>query len=413
MTTIVCPYCFTSDRASRLAYRCLMARTGVRGAAPCASEPDGRWAAFTGAPAGGPAAQRGPCFDAPRGLRTGRGRAPCPACGVGTPVRVCRNCHNDLPSDYCDQSSRIIALIGPKSAGKSTYVTVLAHELRNRVGREFNAALASMGSATQQRYRVMEDDLYHRLLLPGPTQPAAMRFNDPLIFRLSTPRHGVGGLRDGSRHTALVFFDAAGEDLASAEAMDRYTAYLAAADGVILLVDPLQLRTVREQLPELAGQLPPVETAPEQIAADLAAQLRGRRRGEGKGKVTTPLAVAITKSDVLRAWLPHGSALGRPAVRAGALDDSDRVAVGQDARALLDEWDGGVLYRQLDRDFAEFSLFCLSALGSPPPAESPSDAPKSGPRPLRVEDPLLWLLGRRGLLPVRTARTARKGREPR
>ncbi|MGW3942360.1 TRAFAC clade GTPase domain-containing protein [Streptomyces phaeochromogenes] len=413
MPTIVCPYCFTSDRDSRLAYRCLMARTGVRGVTPCAPETDGTWAAFTGVPAGGAAAQRGPCFDAPRGPRGGRGRAPCPACRVGSPVRVCRHCHNDLPSDYCDQSSRIIALIGPKSAGKSTYVTVLAHELRNRVGREFSAAVASMGSSTQQRYRAMEDDLYHRLLLPGPTQPAAMRFNDPLIFRLSTPRPAMGGLRDGSRHTALVFFDAAGEDLASAEAMDRYTAYLAAADGVILLVDPLQLRTVREQLADIDWRLPPVETAPEQIAADLAAQLRGRRRGEGQGKVTTPLAVAITKSDVLRPWLPNGSLLGRPAVRAGAVDDADRLAVHQDTRALLDEWDGGLLHRQLDRDFADFSLFCLSALGSPPPADAPSDAPKSGPRPLRVEDPLLWLLGRRGLLPVRTARTPRKGREPR
>ncbi|MFE2213386.1 hypothetical protein ACFW93_15690 [Streptomyces canus] len=412
MTRIVCPYCFAPDRAARLAYRCLMARTGLRGASACAPEPDTAWAAFTGTPTAGPAALRGPCFDPPRGLRTGRGRAPCPACGVETPVRVCRGCHNDLPSDYCDQDSRIIALIGPKSAGKSTYVSVLAHELRNRVGREFAASLASMGTATQQRYRAMEDDLYHRLLLPGPTQPAAMRFNDPLIFRLSIPRHGPLALGwDGSRHTALVFFDAAGEDLADAEAMDRYTAYLAAADGVILLVDPLQLRTVREQLAEAEGRLPAIEAAPEQVAADLASQLRGRSRGEGRGRVTTPLAVAVTKSDALKPWLPHGSLLSRPAQRSGgAVDEADRVAVHQDTRALLEEWDGGVLYRQLERDFGQFSLFCLSALGAPPPADSPADAPKAGPRPLRVEDPLLWLLGLRGLLPVRQDRTARKGR---
>jgi hypothetical protein len=193
--------------------------------------------------------------------------------------------------------------------------------------------------------------------------------------------------------------------------MDRYTAYLAAADGVILLVDPLQLRTVREQLPDMEGRLPPIETAPEQVAADLAAQLRSRNRGEGKGRVTTPLAVAVSKSDALRPWLPHGSPMARPAQRStGALDEADRVAVHQDTRALLEEWDGGVLYRQLERDFAQFSLFCLSALGSPPPADSPADAPKAGPRPLRAEDPLLWLLGLRGLLPVRQDRTARKER---
>ncbi|WP_405731282.1 hypothetical protein OG607_33180 [Streptomyces sp. NBC_01537] len=405
MTTIVCPYCFTSDRSTRLHYRCLMSLTGVRGSAPCPPVADITWAAFSGTPAAGRAALRGPCFEPPRGLRSGRGRAPCPACGVETPVRVCRNCHSDLPSDYCDQDSRIIALIGPKAAGKSTYVTVLAHELRNRVGREFSAALSAMGTTTQTRYRDLEDSLYHRLELPGATQPAAMRFNDPLLFRLSVPRRPAAGLSGGSRHTALVFFDAAGEDLANAEAMDRYTAYLAAADGVILLVDPLQLRVVREQLTEKDGQLPGIEAAPEQIAADLAAQLRGRRRGEGKGKVTTPLAVAVTKCDVLRSWLPVGSPLLRPASHTGGLlDGTDRTAVHEEVRALLDEWDGGLLYRQLERDFAEFSLFGLSALGAAPPADAPSDVPRAGPQPLRVEDPLLWLLGRRGLLPVRTAR---------
>ncbi len=68
-------------------------------------------------------------------------------------------------------------------------------------------------------------------------------------------------------------------------------------------------------------------------------------------------------------------------------------------RSLLDGWDSGALLRQLERDFTRLSLFGLSALGSPPPAHAPADAPKSGPRPLRVEDPLLWLLGLGGLLP--------------
>ncbi|MET9294196.1 hypothetical protein [Streptomyces sp. NPDC003077] len=400
MTVIVCPYCFTSARVAALPYRCMMSHTGVRGGAPCVPVADARWAAFSGNPATGGAALRGPCFEAPR--RAGRGRAPCPHCGVPTPTRVCRACHADLPSDYCDQGSRIIALIGPKTAGKSTYVTVLAHELRHRVGRAFGASLSAMGGATQSRYRLMEDALYDRLLLPGPTQPAAMRFNDPLLFRLSLPRRGPAWFRRGSRHTALVFFDAAGEDLANQEAMDRFTAYLAAADGVILLVDPLQLRAVRDQLADDDGLLPPIETAPEQIAADLAAQLRGHRRQGSKGKVSTPVAVALSKSDVLRRLLPDGSPLTRPAAHTGgAVDGADRAAVHEEVRALLDEWDGGVLYRQLDRDFGRFSLFGLSALGAAPPEGAPGDAPRAGPHPLRVEDPLLWLLGLRGLVPVR------------
>ncbi|MEU7136549.1 hypothetical protein [Streptomyces sp. NPDC046261] len=404
MTTVICPYCFDRAPAARLPYRCLMTATGVRGGQPCNPERDDLWAEFMG-PSVPPALRmRGPVFPPPRSLGALRGagsRAACPGCGVSTPVRVCRRCHSDFPSDYCDQDSRIIALVGAKASGKSTYVAVLVNELRNRVGRSYDASLAAMGSDTQRRDRELAEDLYDRLRLPEATRPAAMGFNDPLLYRLSLPRRRRLG--DGSRHTALVFFDAAGEDLGSAEAMDRYTHYLQAADGIILLVDPLQLGSVRDQLPPGEGPpLPAVETPPQQIAADLAAQLRAHGRGGSRGRVTTPMAVAVTKTDMLRPVLgPHSPLLRNAPHQGGTLDEGDRLAVHEEIRTLMEAWDSGSLRRQLERDFAELSFFGLSALGSPPPAQAPADAPKSGPQPLRVEDPLLWLLGRRGLVPVR------------
>ncbi|MFE4332130.1 hypothetical protein ACFRQM_22720 [Streptomyces sp. NPDC056831] len=404
MTTVICPYCFDRSAAMRLPYRCLMTATGVRGGKPCDAEPDDLWAEFMGPSIPAALRLRGPVFTASRGLTGLRGpgsRTACPGCGVSTPVRVCRRCHNDFPSDYCDQDSRIIALVGPKASGKSTYVSVLLNELRNRVGRAYNASLAAMGGETQRRDREMAEDLYERLRLPDATRPAAMGFNDPLLYRLSLPRRGRLG--DGSRHTALVFFDAAGEDLKSAEAMDRYTHYLGAADGIILLVDPLQIGSVRDRTASGEGPpLPAVETPPQQIAADLAAQLRAHGRGGSRGRVTTPMAVAVTKTDTLRSLLgPHSPLLHNASHTGGALDEEDRLTVHEELRSLLDSWDSGVLCRQLERDFAELSFFGLSALGSPPPAHAPADAPKSGPQPLRIEDPLLWLLARRGLIPVR------------
>ncbi|MEV6397975.1 hypothetical protein AB0M39_24910 [Streptomyces sp. NPDC051907] len=402
MTTVICPYCFARGSASRLRYRCLMTRTGLRGGhQPCAPQRDDTWAEFKGAGVAPQARMRGPVFDVRRGLGLGGDRAPCPHCGVLTPTRVCVSCHSDLPSDYCRQDSRIIALVGAKATGKSTYVTVLVNELRHRVGSSYRAALAAMGEDTQRRDKEMAADLYDRLHLPGATPPAALGFNDPLLYRLSLPSQGRFG--DGTRHTALVFFDAAGEDLGDTAAMDRYTDYLAAADGIILLVDPLQLPSVREQLPPGDGPpLPPVEASPQQIASDIAGQLRGHGRRAARGKAATPLAVALTKTDMIRPLLSAQSPLLRNARHErGAYDEAGRIAVHEEVRSLLDGWDGGELHRRLDRDFADVSFFGLSALGAPPPATAPSDVPKSGPQPVRVEDPLLWLLTRRGLLPVR------------
>lgn len=404
MTTVICPYCFGRAPAARLPFRCLMKATGVHGGKPCDPVRDDAWAEFMGSSVPPAQRMRGPLFRPPRtlgGLRRGGGRAACPGCGVATPVRACLRCHNDLPSDYCDQDSRIIALVGAKASGKSTYISVLLNELRNRVGGAYDASIAAMGSETQRRDREMGEDLYDRLRLPEATRPAALGFNDPLLYRLSLPRHGRLG--DGSRHTALVFFDAAGEDLKSSEAMDRYTHYLGAADGIILLVDPLQLGAVRDRLPPGDDPpLPAVETSPQQIAADLAAQLRAHGRSAPRGRVATPIAVAVTKSDMLRPLLaPHSPLLRNAPHSEGLLSEEDRITVHEEMRSLLDGWDSGALHRQLARDFADLSLFGLSALGSPPPADAPADAPASGPQPLRVEDPLLWLLARRGLIRVR------------
>ncbi|MFF4572938.1 hypothetical protein [Streptomyces sp. NPDC001410] len=407
MTTVICPYCFARASAAKLPYRCLMTPSGVRGGAPCGPERDDAWAGFMG-PGVPPAARmRGPVFTPARkvaGLGGGGSSVPCPQCGVPTPVRVCGSCHSDLPSDYCDQDSRIIALVGAKASGKSTYVSVLVNELNQRVGQAYHASLAAMGQSTQTRDKEMAEDLYERLRLPDATRPAALGFNDPLLYRLSLPRKGLlGGA--GTRHTTLVFFDAAGEDLAGAEAMDRYTRYLGAADGIILLVDPLQLGSVRDRLAVHEGPpLPVVETSPQQIAADLAAQLRAHGKGRTRGRVSTPIAVAVTKTDMLRPLLdPHSPLLRNAPHSAGTYDGEDRLAVHEELRSLLTDWDSGALLRQLELDFAELSLFGLSALGAPPPADAPADVPKSGPQPVRVEDPLLWLLSRRGLLPVRAA----------
>jgi hypothetical protein len=148
-----------------------------------------------------------------------------------------------------------------------------------------------------------------------------------------------------------------------------------------------------------------VETPPQQIAADLATQLRAHGRGGSRGRVSTPIAVAVTKTDMLRPLLdPHSPLLSSATHDGGTLDEDDRLAVHEELRSQLADWDSGALYRQLERDFAQLSLFGLSALGAPPPADAPADVPKSGPQPLRVEDPLLWLLARRGLLPVTNAR---------
>ena len=126
-----------------------------------------------------------------------------------------------------------------------------------------------------------------------------------------------------------------------------------------------------------------------------------RNWAEGR-PIGTPLAVALTKADVVWPMLAPGSRLLAPSRHDGYFDDTDRAEVHDEVRSLLQDWDGGALRRQVEANFTTSSFFAFSALGGAPQDEA--RAPALGIRPFRPEDPVLWLLARFGLIPVRKAR---------
>ncbi|MFD0535881.1 hypothetical protein ACFQY7_21155 [Actinomadura luteofluorescens] len=234
---ITCPYCFASVAPQRILFRCRGQSGRRQGCIPVLDE---RLAGYTGSTAG---ASLPPAFAAP-----GRkGRADCPGCGQPTGNRACPECHNPLPSAYCDSPGRIVALVGAKNAGKSTYIAVLLHELMNRVGTELDASLVACDDRTIERYKrdFARPLLEERRLLPT-TPSAATGPREPLVYLLTRTRSRKGRFsRPRNDSLALVLFDTAGEDLRSREATDLHLRYLEAADAVIFLVDPLELPGAR------------------------------------------------------------------------------------------------------------------------------------------------------------------------
>ncbi|WP_242906869.1 TRAFAC clade GTPase domain-containing protein [Actinomadura terrae] len=385
---ITCPYCFASVPPQRVLFRC---RGRAGRALGCAPVLDERLAAYTGSTAG---ASLPPVFTAP-----GRGgRADCPACGRPTGNRACPECHNPLPAAYCDSPGRIVALVGAKNAGKSTYIAVLLHELMNRVGTELDASLVACDDRTIERYKrdFARPLLEERRLLPT-TASAATGPREPLVYLLTRTRRGRFA-RPRNESLALVLFDTAGEDLRSREATDLHLRYLEAADAVIFLVDPLELPGARTGLadvpiPRGAGEDP--DSEPLNVIARVTETLRQRHGARPGEPLPVPVAVALTKIDALRPALLRQSALHRTRAGSGVLDLDDREAVDAQVRALLHDWSAGQLDTYLGQQYAEHALFGLSALGGIPEA---GRVGAGGVRPHRAEDPLLWLLYRFGML---------------
>jgi GTPase SAR1 family protein len=389
----VCPYCFARIRSKALQFRCLQSPNGTRSGQPCPAEPDERLTAFLGRTT---PMLMGPVFTA----AGSRSQASCPACDVVTTKRVCPECHNDLPGGYDSISGRVIALVGPKTSGKSTYVTVLIRELRERVGEYFGAAVNPMDDRTTERYEKAHTELFKEGHLPPMTPPSALDLTYPQLYKITVPRRGIFGAK--SLSSALVFFDTAGEDLKSADSTARNVSYLAQADGIILMVDPLQFPAVRDALSGSADNMPRPGTRPDRIVAIIGQLIRDRRDQAGSEPISTPLAVTLSKIDMLWPLLDPGSRLTAPSGHRGYLDEEDQAETDDEVRALLQDWDSGALRRQAEADFAKHAFFGMSALGGAP--AGPADIPTEGIHPLRAEDPVLWLLSRFGLIPVRKGR---------
>lgn len=365
---LTCPYCFASSKARDARFRCPGRVAGQRG---CQDVPDPVSADFNRLSAPELLA---PVFAADGG----GGPAVCPACGLSSTHRVCPHCHSRLPGRYVDTPSRIVALIGAKESGKSTYIATLIHELKNRVGAEFGLSVVECDDTTRRRYhQEFATPLFDRRTMVSLTQSSGAVLNHPLLYTITAGRRH----RRWGRNPAvtMVLFDNAGEDFTSEDAVARNLAYLGAADAVIFLVDPGTLR----------------DGVGLDVVARVTEHLRVHHRVRNGVPLPVPMAVALSKVDTLRPEVPRNSRLLQPRPPSGRLDAADRVAVHEEIRALLDLWQSRQLDLFISHNYRKYGLFGLSALGNEPVDQMVDPV---GVQPHRVEDPVLWLLGEFGVL---------------
>ncbi|MCX5884409.1 MAG: hypothetical protein NT096_00600 [Proteobacteria bacterium] len=288
----------------------------------------------------------------------------CPHCCSGANLRA-------LPYTAGAHRSLIIGLLGASGAGKTHYVVSLVQRLRN-MGYE----LCDIDDDTISRFTKLQIRLFKD------KTPLTLTQRDrepPLIYSL-----------DGKTQSCtLALHDTAGEHLIKGKDILMETPYLREADGLIFLVDPLQCATLAGALgkkasDELAGLV--------MDAVINAFHLWGvKMKGE---KFTVPLALVFTKADILRdAGLINNDLLWhQPIFNEGGYNvhlhqDTDaafgRLVAGKDTK----------LFTGVTKHFRDHAFFGVSATGC-----NAEQGHFSRVVPHRVEDPLLWLLFRLGVI---------------
>lgn len=320
----------------------------------------------------------------------------CPHGNRPQPSRWCPGCGTVLEYDYLHTRGRTVALIGASSAGKSTYIGVLIHELRDRTSTQFDGmSVEFVGDLSRQRYdEKFATPLYREGRVPDVTFAAQNEAPAPLLVALKFPRRSRGLFgRDRVRPAMISFFDTGGENVQNAAEMQRLARYLDTARGIILVVDPLQVPSVGRSLPMDVPPNPMLEQS--KVVTQLAARLREEKGVSPSKRLTVPLAIALSKTDALGSTLAEDSPLRRHHEHPGAYDEPDGGHVHDEVRAWLHRWYGPELDSIVANNFSTYRYFGFSALGYPPSGESVSP---SGIHPARVEDPLLWLLAQFDLI---------------
>jgi len=292
-----------------------------------------------------------------------------------------------IPNCYLQSESLSIALAGAKSSGKSNYIAILINEIRKKMSGNFNCNInVSADPYTKQEYdRKYFDPLFKHGRVVDATDKGEVR---PLIFPLDF---------DSGKMATLTFYDTAGENLDDNKTLETMGRYFKNAHGIILLFDPLQVSSVREKL-KGKMDLPAQNTDAVVILDRLMGMIRGKGKlADSKKKIDIPLAVVLTKIDVLEKFGlldESAKALKRESRHAvnGKFVEADFQAVDGQVRLffeyLVDENDHEHEIMSKIKSFKKVGFFGLSSLGDIPK----NNRIEGNIKPRRVLDPLLWFL---------------------
>ncbi len=316
--------------------------------------------------------------------------------GKETRRRVCPYCHNPLPNLYGKHDVKFIAITGVTSSGKTVYISQLLKHLNDYCS---YVKMAAQPLSNHDKEFIEDNKVKQGLALPVATVPGTLA--QPIFFQLLRRDD-----KDRLVSNTIVFQDIAGEAFMSDNLLQKYGEFVTKADGIILILDPDQLKLISGQTED--------DDAPEKVLETIHTAFVG----DSDKPCSIPMAICVSKSDK---FAPGRIELLESDISPVLTEDNETIPVFGSAeynklepqiKRLMSE----NVKTRLELQYLNYNFFAFSATGCGvrrqtnmviTQGENPGeeieeeiveyhlDAPDS---PKRIAEPVLWLFHQFGFI---------------
>ena len=306
-------------------------------------------------------------------------------------VRRCPECTGIIPPTALQTTGNLpICIVGGPAAGKTNYITVMLEKLK-AVPR-LNLSLLWQNANTRRYQERNRDLIYKRHIAPDATD---IEVFTPQIWELKL---GTEGRTQRVDTYTFTIYDGAGEAQARMDENRATMDYVRNAEAIMLVVDPLQLKRVKD-----GGIIPQHIIGPSirggeseydstTVLEHLVTEIKGFRGIAADKKLDIPVAIILTKFDTVM----NHSAFGEQAlvkrrklpVTNNKLNINEVEQVHNEIYSWLSLVEENFI-TVVNNHLSDYRLFGVSSYGSPPRDRG---ATPNNIAPRRVLDPILWLL---------------------
>ena len=182
--------------------------------------------------------------------------------------------------------------------------------------------------------------------------------------------------------------------------LELYANHIKNSEGILFLVDPLQLSTIRNKIILSSNSVGDV-TSLYQEARDVVVTLgESFISRQADGRTSIPTAIVVTKSDMLEGlakedetYIRSNSNIFQNYIHKGYFNLNECENINGEVKHFIEQVDLAFL-DAIEVHFKDVGYFAVSSLG-----QNPVDGKLKGViQPMRVDEPFLWLLYKLGYI---------------